>query len=300
MPTNAGKNTLTGMRVKDAMRRQVVRLKQHAGIDSAVKAMIKYKISALLITDEHGEPLGVVSKTDILGAYYAGLPINTPAGQIMNAPPLFAAADESIEQALDQMRTNRIYRLYVRDEDSPLVIGALAYPDIVGMLYKYCHACEYSKYRRSLKKGADDPIARYTVKEVMTPAVKSIKAAATLNRAMEMISMNRFGAVLVVDHAGHPAGVISKTDLILAYLHHIDPVTSAEKIMTFPVRTSSQDQLLEDAVREMILADVQRLFIHGGTPDRVVGVLSLSDAARIRSGSCHACISSRIQVEAEA
>ena len=32
-------------------------------------------------------------------------------------------------------------------------------------------------------------------------------------------------------------------------------------------------------------------------PQNIVGVLSLSDAARIRSGSCHACVSSRIRVE---
>ena len=293
-------NSLSGMLVKDAMRRQVVSIPDQAGIDSVIKAMIKFKINAILISNGNGQPAGVVSKTDIMGAYYAGMPIDTPAGHIMNAPPLFAAPSDSLEHALDKMRTHRIYRLYIQSDKSGEVVGAIAYPDIVGLLYKYCHACEHSKYQRAQKQGLSDTIERYRVKEIMTADVKSIKAAATLNRAMEIISMNRFGAVLVVDSKVRPVGVISKTDLVLAYLHHMDPAVAAETIMTYPVRSIHEGQFLEDAVREMILADVQRLFIHRHTPDQIVGVLSLSDAARIRSGSCHACISSRIRLETDA
>lgn len=29
-----------------------------------------------------------------------------------------------------------------------LVVGALAYPDIVGLLYQYCHDCEYNHLRQ--------------------------------------------------------------------------------------------------------------------------------------------------------
>jgi hypothetical protein len=44
----------------------------------------------------------------------------------------------------------------------------------------------------------------------------------------------------------------------------------------------------------MLLRDVQRIFVHGSDPAKIVGVLSLSDAARFRSGSCRACTSSRL------
>jgi hypothetical protein len=47
----------------------------------------------------------------------------------------------------------------------------------------------------------------------------------------------------------------------------------------------------------MIVTDIHRLFVHEGDPGNIVGVISLSDAARSRSGSCHACVSSRIKVE---
>jgi hypothetical protein len=54
---------------------------------------------------------------------------------------------------------------------------------------------------------------------------------------------------------------------------------------------------LVSAIRKMIFSDVHRLFVHKETEDDVVGVLSLSDAARVRSGCCRACVTGRIRVE---
>ena len=66
------KNTLSGLTVSQAMRRQTVRLDQATPIASSINTLIKYKINALLTTDKDGEPAGVLSKTDVMGAYYAG------------------------------------------------------------------------------------------------------------------------------------------------------------------------------------------------------------------------------------
>jgi signal-transduction protein with cAMP-binding, CBS, and nucleotidyltransferase domain len=55
--------------------------------------------------------------------------------------------------------------------------------------------------------------------------------------------------------------------------------------------------MLENAVSEMMHNRVSRLFIHEPGSQDIIGVLSLSDAARVRSGSCLACTSARIKVE---
>jgi CBS domain-containing protein len=279
------------------MRRQRIELPQSASIDAGIGTLIKYKVSALLSTDEDRRPVGVVSKTDIMGAYYAGLSSDAPLSHIMSSPPLFCRPDATLEAALETMRTRRIYRLFVREDASAPIVGTLAYPDIVGLLYRFCHGCEYSKYERLRRKQGDDPIVRYSVKEVMTPSVQSVEKKDTLNRAMEELSAYRFGALLITDGGQRPCGVISKTDLVLAYRHGVAPQVKAESVMSSPVRTCSESQLLEDAIRTMILADVHRLFVHRQSPANIVGVLSLTDAARIRSGSCHACVSSRIKVD---
>jgi CBS domain-containing protein len=291
------KETLSGLLVSAAMRKQVVSLPLGATIDRGIASLIKYKINAFLTMGKNGRPAGVVSKTDIMGAYYAGLSLETPLDNIMSSPPLFCGPDDSLESALDKMRSKGIYRLYVTGENPDDVLGALAYPDIVGLLYQYCHECEYSHLKQKHKKHPDGTIRRYKVKEVMTLSVKANRIDESLVCIMEELSKYRFGAVLITDRENIPCGVVSKTDLALSYKHGIDSQVAAETIMSAPVGTCSQDDFLEDAIHKMIFTDVHRLFVYKKDPQNIVGVLSLTDAARIRSGSCHACVSSRIRVD---
>jgi len=291
------KETLSGLIVSSAMRRQVVSLPQDDAIDRGITSLIKYKINAFLTMDRNSRPAGVVSKTDIMGAFYAGLSLKTPLAHIMSSPPLFCRADNSLESALDKMRSKGIYRLYVTGENLDEVVGALAYPDIVGLLYQYCNECEYSHLKQKQKKHSHGMIRRYQVKEVMTPSVKASYIDESLIDVMEELSKYRFGAVLITDRENIPRGVVSKTDLALSFNRGVDSQVAAETIMSAPVGTCSQDDFLEDAIHKMIFTDVHRLFVHQKDPRNIVGVLSLTDAARIRSGSCHACVSSRIRVD---
>jgi len=294
------KATLRGLKVSEAMRRQVVRLPQAMAIDHAVNYMIKYKVNAVLTTDENDQPAGVVSKTDIMGAYYAGLPTDSPLEDIMNRPPLFCHLQDSLESALDLMRSRGVYRLYVLDSDSGELAGALAYPDIVGLLYQYCHRCQYSHRGAGGRATGSDRVHWLKVKEVMTGAVESVDRRQSLQEVIEKLSACRIGAVLVTDGGRLARGVVSKTDLTLAYKHHVAIDRHAEAIMSAPVQSCDEGQLLEDAIKKMIFSEVQRIFVCRDDPLNIVGVLSLSDAARLRSGSCQACLSSRIKVDASA
>ncbi|MBU0987222.1 MAG: CBS domain-containing protein [Proteobacteria bacterium] len=291
------RKTLSGLTVGNAMRRQVVYLPQHTSIDKGINALIKYKVNALLTTNADGGPAGVVSKTDIMGAYYAGLLLETPLQNIMSSPPLFCRPDDSLESALEKMRSKGIYRLYVLGEGAGDVVGALAYPDIVGMLYRYCHECKYSHRKHKPKNPADAAVRRFKVKEVMTASVKACLKNDSLMHIMEELSKYRFGAVLITEKNGTPCGVVSKTDLTLSYKHGIDALLHAQTIMSSPVRSCEENGFLEDAIKKMILTDVHRLFVHRSATQNIVGVLSLTDAARLRSGSCHACVSSRIKID---
>ena len=294
--SKSDKNTLSGLVVSQAMRRQVIQLFKDTTIANSINALIKYKVNALLTTDQAGKPVGVLSKTDIMGAYYAGLPIDSPVEDIMSKPPLFCNPEDALDKALQIMHSKRIYRLYVTDSENKNVVGALAYPDIVGYLYKYCHDCDYNHIRQK-NKSMPDLIKRFFVKEIMTNEVKSVFKDDALLQVMEELSVYRFGAILVKNRESNPCGVISKTDLALAYKHEIDSGAQAETIMSSPIQICSADELLEDAIRKMIFSDVHRLFVYKSKPTELVGVISLTDAARIRSGSCHACISSRIKLE---
>lgn len=289
------KNTLSDVYVKDAMRRQFNKLSLHTSIDSCINTLIKYKVNGILTLDDTNTPVGVVSKTDIIGAYYAGLPIESPLDYIMARPPLLCSMDALLEPALEQMRENAVYRLYVTHEDGNIV-GSLAYPDIVGLLYRSCYDCEYSLFYDRIGSG-EDTVKRLLVSDVVAGELKSVKESEPLSIVLEEISSYRFGAILITDDSYAPTGVISKTDLVLAYKHGVDLTVPASTIMSQPVQTCSSEDLLEQALRKMIFSDIHRLFVTSGKGDTLTGVFSLTDAARARSGSCHACVSSRITID---
>lgn len=294
-------NTLTGLLVSRAMRRHFVRALKETSIGDAIVIFTKHKINGLLATNEDGSPAGVLSKADIMGAYYAGLPLESPLEDIMARPPIFCNSTDSLEVVLERMRENGVYRIYVAEQyekGSLTVIGSVAYPDIVGLLYKFCYYCEYSHYRQGKKSGGTGAVAvrRKLVRDVMTRGAQGVTVDDSIQSVMELLSGYRFGAILVKALDGTPVGVISKTDLALAYKHNIDPSEKAQSIMSKPVHLCLAEDLLEDALRQMIFADVHRLFVKSQQGD-IEGVFSLTDAARSRSGSCHACISSRIRLE---
>lgn len=292
---NYNKNSLSAIVVSRAMRRHVNCLASTTTISNSVNTLIKYKVNGLLVVDEGGHPVGVVSKTDITGAYYAALPLDSPLEYIMSSPPLFCSPDDPLEKALEQMRDSSVYRLYVKDADG-VVVGSLAYPDIVGMLYQYCCDCEYSHFNK--KEGSEARgIQRGLVRDCMTREVKSVGEDDTILQVMEELSMFHMGAILANDVHGNPVGVISKTDLILAYKHQVDSQEVAKSVMSVPIRSCKANDLLEDAIRTMIFTDVHRLFVKAPESETLIGVFSLTDAARNRSGSCHACISSRITLK---
>jgi CBS domain-containing protein len=296
MPIIDQHQVLKSLTVQDAMRRQIVALSAVSPLSQAIRTMIKYKVNAVLITRESQEALGVVSKTDLMTAYYGGLPLETPVAHIMVGPPQFCQPQDSLDAALDQMRENRIHRLYVSGSDPETIVGILAFPDIVGMLYRYCHRCDRNLLQRRGEADNQPWRDQFYVREVMTPAVTFFSQSDSLWDVMAGLAAYKFGAAPIIDSAGLPVGVVSKSDLVLAYLHGIAPETEAGTVMSKPVLSCDQEELLLTVIKQMIYSDLQRIFVYKEKPQSLVGVLSLSDAARFRSGSCRACLASRIHI----
>ncbi len=293
MPVIEPKRMLSGLKVWDAMRRLTVSMPADASIEQAIRCTIKHKTNALLITDKKMDPIGVISKTNIMGAYYAGIPISAPVQFIMSTPPLFCNSDDTLDQALNMMREKQVHRLYVPIE-SGREVGVLSYPDVLGLLYRYCCRCERNILRQHRLAGPDG-LDLLRIQEVMTTHVRTLDEDDTLMRVMEDLAEHGFGALLIT-WEGVPTGVISKTDLILAFMHGVPTTEIARTVMHTPVRSCPVEADLVQAIRTMIYGDVHRVFVHQGHPTNIVGVFTLSDAAQARSGSCHACTSSRIEV----
>ena len=86
-------------------------------------------------------------------------------------------------------------------------------------------------------------------------------------------------ALFVLDDSGRAVGVISQTDLARAYVGKDWRHRTADEIMATNVVTITGDIPLDVAIRLMLDKRIHRLLIvqGGRTPNRPVGVLSLSD-----------------------
>lgn len=294
MPIAKTRSVLGGMRVREAMRRQIVAIDATQSARHGVARMIKYKADLLLITDARGHPTGIASKTDMTGAYYGGVPVDTALGDIMMGPLISCFLDDPLEDALETMTRQGVHQLFVKGADADRFEGLLTYGDILGLVYGYCHRCRKSHARRRPDGEQERFPSDTLVEAVMTPGVMGCGVTDTLTLVMEMLSSQRKSAVLVNDADGQPAGVISKTDLVVAWYRGVDAQTPAQAIMSVPVRSCHRKTPLTEAMVRMLLEDMGRLFVHDPDPNRIVGVLALADAANQRSGTCQACVSSRL------
>jgi CBS domain-containing protein len=294
MPVVKTRNILSGMLVEEVMRSHFIQLPATASLSKGINHLIKHKFNALLVSDEDRGPAGVVSKTDLVGAFYAGLPIESMLGDIMYGPPITCYPDDTLEASLDVMRTHGVHQLYVGGADPSSLAGILSYTDVVVFLHRYCRSCPKSTSRGRGSSDLHEEGQHFTVKEVMTASVVSCREDDSLVQVIEGLTDHRLGAILIRDSQGLARGVVSKTDLVAAYHHGMSLNREARSVMNTPLVSCPQEALLDQAIRLMLLKDVQRVFVNSGDPLQIAGVLSLSDAARIRSGSCRACISSRI------
>ena len=94
-------------------------------------------------------------------------------------------------------------------------------------------------------------------------------------------------AIFVLDESGRAEGIISQTDLARAYVQGDWEQRTADEIMTPEIVTISGDIPLDVATQIMLDNRIHRLLIvQGGlTPNRPVGVLSLSDVVREMAGA---------------
>jgi predicted transcriptional regulator len=93
-------------------------------------------------------------------------------------------------------------------------------------------------------------------------------------------------AIFVLDESGRAEGIISQIDLARAYVRGDWGHRKADEIMTPDVVTIGGDIPLNVAAQIMIDKHIHRLLIvqGGRTPNRPVGVLSLSDVVREMAG----------------
>ena len=135
-----------------------------------------------------------------------------------------------------------------------------------------------------------------TAADLMTPNPYSLRRDATVAEAAAFLSARGFGAAPVIDEAGRPVGVVSRTDL-LCHLGrkavHLpasplgrgnggsgaDPTAPVRDVMTPVVFCVGADTPAATLVGKMLVLNVRRLFVVDDA-GVLVGVVSAFDVLR--------------------
>lgn len=143
-------------------------------------------------------------------------------------------------------------------------------------------------------KPANLVLAAEKAEDLMTPNPVSLPGDADWREALVLFTNRAFSAAPVIDEAGRPIGVLSRTDLIVHDRERLRPVPDFENdlmplkekdnirvrdLMTPAVFSVAPDDPAEKVVREMVALNVHRLFVIN-KEGVLVGVVSAMDVLK--------------------
>jgi CBS domain-containing protein len=160
--------------------------------------------------------------------------------------------------------------------------------------------------RAIVQSAAHPPLEGQRARDLMSINPVSLRRDATVREAVALLADRGFSAAPVIDDAGRPVGVISRTDVLVherEYVRHarledatdwdvfprhaaheghsvevMDP-TRVEDIMTPAVFTVAPDTPAREVVQQMLDLKVHQLFVIDDD-QALVGVISALDVLR--------------------
>ena len=117
-----------------------------------------------------------------------------------------------------------------------------------------------------------------TAEDLMTPNPVSISEHASILDAASVLSNREFSALAVINDAGRPVGVVSRTDIVRREAKP-SGTTDVREIMTPTVVSVRPDDAAWEVIAKMAAFKVHRLFVVDRT-GVLTGVISAFDIVR--------------------
>lgn len=117
-----------------------------------------------------------------------------------------------------------------------------------------------------------------TAEELMTPNPVSISEHAAIIDAASVLSNREFSALAVINDAGRPVGVVSRTDIVRREAKP-SRTTDVREIMTATVVSVRPEDPAWEVIAKMTALKLHRLFVVDRT-GVLVGVISAFDVVR--------------------
>jgi CBS domain-containing protein len=118
------------LRVSDIMVKDVVTAKENDKIRDIAIRMYEKKIGSVVVVDDEGKPIGIVTERDMVYVVARALAPDTPAWMVMTEDPIAINENALVTEAMEKMRVQNIRHLPVINVEGKLV-GMISFRDIV-------------------------------------------------------------------------------------------------------------------------------------------------------------------------
>jgi CBS domain-containing protein len=110
--------------------KRVITIGQEKSIKDAVSLLREHNIGALVVTDDAGGMLGILSERDIVrAAATVDNPLAQPVSQVMTTNVITCRPQDDLEAVANTMTEKRFRHLPVEDKDN--LIGVISIGDVV-------------------------------------------------------------------------------------------------------------------------------------------------------------------------
>ena len=244
-------------RLIDIATRDVTCLRVDSTLGEAALLMAQHRFSFIVITDETGHPLGIVTEHNILHAMRASSPPGTLLGAAMSAPVVaVSGAMDCLDAYQASMREGIGHLVLVGDDGA--IAGVVSETDF------------------RLHLNLTVLAGRRQVVSVAKRSVTSLYPHSSLMQALNLMQAQRASSVVVVENE-KPVGIVTERDVVRFYAREPERIgiTLAE-VMTSPVLTISGDATVNQAAEQMLAKKVRHLALVDDA-GRMVGLVDEHD-----------------------
>lgn len=174
--------------------------------------METFKIGSVILVDDNGELIGIVSRTDLARAYASVFGGKYLVKDFMSKKVVTCRKTDSIKFALSLMNKNEVSRLVVTDENG-YPIGLITTNTLLTHSDYFTKGKTRSRdYLLSIEGGE-----KLVVKDLLNDELITISEADDLAAAASLMIKNKVSGIPVVDSKKNLIGVVSKTDVVKAF-----------------------------------------------------------------------------------
>ena len=199
--------------IKHVMQKNVITITDGTEdhFDQCAARMDTFKIGSVILVNENGELLGIVSRTDLTKSYASVFGGKYLVKNFMSKKVVTCRRSDSLKFALTLMNKNQVSRLIVTDENG--------YP--VGLISTNTLLTHSDYFTKGNTRSRDYllPIngEKLTVEDLQTDELLIINEEDDLAIAASKMIKNKVGGIPVVDSNQNLIGIVSKTDVVKAF-----------------------------------------------------------------------------------